>query len=199
MTTSSYLSGRQKYQRPQAVLFSENSGTISNGFFVPDGIESNGTTDGSFLILSDHNRSPIDFKVNRLEQRKRTINGKMRAYHVADKLSLTLSWTDLPSRSFASNPNFTDSGTTNSLDYTVDGGAGGNELLKWYENHAGSFYVFLAYDKYTNFENSANPYDHLGQYNQVVEMFISDFSYSIPKRGSTNHDLWTVNISLEEV
>jgi hypothetical protein len=84
-------------------------------------------------------------------------------------------------------------------EYTVDRGAGGAELLDWYENHQGSFWVYLAYDKYTNFGKDDAAYGHLAQYNQIIEMFISDFSYSVERRGGTNHDLWNVSVTLEEV
>jgi hypothetical protein len=33
----------------------------------------------------------------------------------------------------------------------------------------------------------------------VLEVFVSDFSYNVVKRGGTNHDLWDISISLEEV
>ena len=204
MSTKDYINGRQKYRRPQGLLFADNQGTLSNGFWVPDGLEVGSgeltipENSGKFLILSDHNRSPIDFKTTRIEQRQRTINGKMRSFHIADKLTLSTSWNMLPSRSFSSNPAFDDLGKTSASDFTVDGGAGGNELLDWYENHYGSFWVYLAYDKYPEFAGTSDAYAHLGQYNQVIEMFISSFDYSIEKRGGTNHDLWNVSITLEE-
>lgn len=203
MTTYAYISERQKYQRPQAVLFSENPGILVNGSYIPDGIEEQAsgtilTTDSRFLILSDHNRDPINLKPTRIEQRQRTVNGRMRSIHIADKFTLSLSWTLLPSRAFNGNPSFDQTtGITSATEYTVDGGAGGIELLDWYENHKGSFYVFLAYDKYNEFTDTEQ-YGHLGQYNQVLEMFVSDFSYTVQKRGMTNHDLWNISITLEE-
>jgi hypothetical protein len=213
MATLNYLAGRKKYSRPQALLFSDNPGTLvagSNGLtHVPSGYEI-GTdptqieslADGLFLILSDHNRSPIDIKHNRLEQRERTINGKMRSFFIADKSVLSLSWQNLPSRSFDNSINFnTSTGKEdNELKrYTVDGGAGGNELLNWYLEHPGSFYVFIAYDKYKSFQEENNVMGRLNEYQEVKEFFISDFSYNVNKRGSGTHDLWDVSISLEEV
>jgi hypothetical protein len=213
MATLNYLAGRKKYSRPQALLFSDNPGTLvagSNGLtHVPSGYEI-GTDptqiesleDGLFLILSDHNRSPIDIKHNRLEQRERTINGKMRSFFIADKSVLSLSWQNLPSRSFDNSINFnTSTGKEdNELKrYTVDGGAGGNELLNWYLEHPGSFYVFVAYDKYKSFQEEDNVMGRLNEYQEVKEFFISDFSYNVNKRGSSTHDLWDVSISLEEV
>jgi hypothetical protein len=209
---AAYMSGRKKYQRPQAMLWSENSGTLVNGIYLPNGYEIGSTTGSEtdestfnqFLILSDDNRQPIDFKPTRIEKRERMINGRMRSYHVADKLTISTSWNMLPSRSFALTPEFNPSNgkplvkEKNSLEYTSDGGAGGVELLDWYENHQGSFWVYLAYDKYSNFGKDDADYGHLGQYNQLVEMFFSDFSYSVQKRGGSNHDFWNISVTLEE-
>jgi hypothetical protein len=207
-----YMAGRKKYQRPQAMLWSENSGTLVNGLYVPNGYEVGSSTGSEtdqstfnqFLILSDDNRAPIDFKPTRIEKRERMINGRMRSYHIADKLTISTSWSMLPSRSFSLAPEFNPSNgkpllrEKNSLEYTSDGGAGGVEILDWYENHQGSFWVYLAYDKYSNFGKDDANYGHLGQYNQLVEMFFSDFSYSVEKRGGFNHDFWNISVTLEE-
>jgi hypothetical protein len=200
MATSQYLAGRQRYQRPQAILFADNPGTIVDGVYVPEGYEAgaSGADISSFIILSDHNRGPIDFSTTRIEERMRLVTGRMRSYYIADKLNLTLSWQLLPSRSHQLGPSYDAEGATSALEYTADGGAGGVDLLNWYENHKGSFWVYLAYDKLNNFSSDTNPYAHLNQYNQVVEMFISNFDYSVQKRGGTNYDMWNVNISLEE-
>jgi hypothetical protein len=225
MATSNYMSGRKQYARPQAMLWSDNPGTINNGIYVPTGYEKKSDPTGltstqladSFLILSDHNRSEIAISNQRIEQRKRMINGTMRSYHIADKLNMTVSWNMLPSRAYSTNPTFNQTtgisayddstpnrnaeGTvyTGATQYTVDGGAGGVDLLDWYENHKGPFWVFLSYDKYNNFGSNAASYAHLQQYSQVVHMYISGFDYSIVKRGGTNMDLWNVSVSLEQV
>jgi hypothetical protein len=211
--------GRQKYRRPQAMLWSEQPGVLDGGFYVPPGSEIGAsvldpTYPNSFIILSDHNRQPIDIKNNRIEKRQRMVNGGMRSYFIADKATITLSWNNLPSRAFSTNPQFNSDGVTSlnssqtsevdATEYTIDGGAGGNELLDWYENHTGAFYVFLAYDKYREFGTDAAAYTHLRQYNQVLKMFVTDFSYSIQKRGGSNPgansglDLWNVSVTLEE-
>ena len=210
MATLNYLAGRKKYGRPQALLLADTPGTLiqgANGMtHVPDGIEINAVPDANqnerFLILSDHNRGPIDIKNNRLEQKERTINGKMRSFYIADKNTFSVSWQNLPSRSFSNLANFNNStGTENvGLDkYTVDGGAGGNELLDWYLNHKGSFYLFIAYDKYIELKDQNSTYNRLGEYQEVVEVLFSDFSYSVNKRGYSKHDLWDISLSLEEV
>jgi hypothetical protein len=208
MATSVYMNQRKRYQRPQSILWSENSGTLTNGLYVPQGYEIGGTyPEGTssdlidqFLVLSDHNRGDMAFTPQRIEQRQRTINGRMRSYHIADKLQMSVSWNELPSRSHNANPDFSyQVSTANATEYTTDGGAGGGELLNWYENHKGPFWMFLGYDKYKNFKTSENPYGHLAQYNQIIQVYFSDFNYSVIKRGGSNHDLWNVTVSLEEV
>jgi hypothetical protein len=195
MVSSAYLNSRKKWDRPQAIIFSNNSSGIING--VP---QISGTEREDFIILSDHNRADISFNTNRLESKKRMVNGHMRSYHIADKMNISFSYNLLPSRSFDGNPEFNASGiaTVSGLtEYTADGGAGGAELLEWYDNNPGSFYMFLSYDKPQNF--SSNIYENLNKYSDVLEVFVSDFSYNVIKRGGTNHDLWDISISLEEV
>jgi len=213
MTSTDYMLGRKKYQRPQAMMWSENSGTLVDGLYVPNGFEVNSDleleTDESlfdqFIILSDDNRSPLEFRPERIENRKRMANGRMRSYHIADKMTLSTSWDMLPSRSYALRPNYnledgkSPYANNNTLEYTTDGGAGGVDILKWYENHKGSFWVYLAYDKFSSFGENDEAYEKLPQYNQLIEMFISDFNYSVVRRGGSNYDFWNISVTLEEV
>jgi hypothetical protein len=207
-----YFDGRQKYGRPQGMMWTESEDTY-NALAVPATV----TGQSTILILSDHNRSPINVDKIRIETRDRMINGRMRSYHTADKMSISVSWEMLPSRAFAGDPLFSSStglsqnpfmdrvtnpnnpANTAEFQYTVDGGAGGAEILDWYENHTGPFWVYLAYDKYSNFEAQNNPYGYLDVYNEGVEMYFADFSYSIEKRGANNFDYYNVSVTLEEV
>lgn len=202
-----YMQGRKKYNRPSGMLWSENSGTLQDGLYIPYGYEigvdpeavEDDTLLDQFLLITDDNRQPIEFSQERIEKRERMINGRMRSYHIADKLKLSTSWELIPSRSHADVPHFdVATGLSAVKSYTTDGGAGGADMLEWYDSHKGSFWVFLAYDRKGIFKGTPDPYDHLGQYNQLIEMFISDFSYSVEKRGA-NFDYWNVSISLEEV
>jgi len=209
MATAAYVSGRKRYQRPQAILWSENAGTLTDGLYVPTGQEvgaNSSLTSGGinqFLILSDHNRSEMSFNSERIERRERTINGRMRSYHIADKLKMSVSWSNLPSRAYLDVADFNASGVSprknTTGEYTSDGGAGGMEILDWYENHQGPFWMFLAYDKYKNFGDDDAAFDNLGKYNQVIQVYFSDFNYSVTKRGGSNHDLWNISVMLEEV
>jgi hypothetical protein len=127
----------------------------------------------------------------------------MRSYHIADKLSMSVSWSMIPSRGYAGLANFSETtgiapneGSTS--EYTADGGAGGVEILDWYETHQGPFWMYLAYDKYSNFPIETK-FNNLNKYNQIIQVYFADFNYSVVKRGATNHDLWNISVTLEEV
>lgn len=211
MATAAYVLGRKRYTRPQAIIWSENAGTLSaSGIYIPTGQEVGAASNlvttaqpaNQFLILSDHNRSPLQFKPNRIEQRQRMINGNMRSHHIADKITMSVNWDNLPSRSHSQLADFNSTGKSDLVgqnEYTADGGAGGVELLDWYDKHKGPFWMFLSYDKYKNFGTDDSSFLHLTNYSEIMQVYISDFSYDVIKRGRTNHDLWNVSVSLEEV
>jgi len=242
MASIEYLSGRQKYQRPQAMLWANNPGTVVEDqsgkvFHIPLGNEIGSINydpmdENEFLILSDHNRGELEVSIERIENRQRMSNGRMRAHHIADKISVSTRWEMLPSRAFSNSPLFSSSGEPSNLvetlnvqdsitgqtankiisksgspyykdqQYTADGGAGGVEMLDWYQRYSGSFWMYLSYDKHVNFRNLENPdaeYDNLNKYNQVVEVFFNKFSYQIIKRSGSNFDFWDINVELEEV
>ena len=213
MANASYIRGRWATnglrQRPQAILWSDNFGTLDSSTYTNPNTGAsaslqlavpNGTEFNNFLILSDHNRSELQFNKNRIENRKRMINATMRSYHVADKLEISFSWDNIPSRSFNKDPLFdTNTGLPTAInleDYTADGGAGGVEILDWYEKHQGSFWMLLSYDKYNEF--TSNEYSYINQYNQLLEVYFSSFDYTVVKRGGSKHDLWNISVSLEE-
>lgn len=208
MASAAYMDGRIKYQRPQGMLWADNPGTLltlnDTDVYVPDGTEYQ-----DFIILTDDNRGPLDFQIDRIEKRERMINGRMRSYHIADKLSINVSWNMLPSRASNSLPVFNSStgkpgAGTLELPYkshTTDNGAAGAEILDWYRNHYGPFWVYLSYDNHNIFGDDNLAYAHMKQYSQVVEMYIADFNYSVEKRGGTgqdSYDFWNVSVTLEE-
>lgn len=222
MANNTYLIGRYKYSRPQAMLWSDNPGSVEvevdentgeelrtlvpNGYEIGADYPDTATIDeiDQFLILSDHNRSPIDISYERIENRQRTVNGAMRSRHIADKVKLSVSWDMLPSRAFASDPMFNVTtgspiSTSTSVAFMADHGAGGNDILDWYNNHPGPFWVFLGYDKLTGINTGENRYQNFQQYTQLVQMYISDFKYSVQKRSGTLYDMWNISVSLEEV
>jgi hypothetical protein len=151
------------------MLWSNNAGTTVEDeetgeiFYFPLGNEIGSSAyspedDNEFLILSDHNRGEIGFSNNRIESRERMVNGRMRSYYVADKLSVSTSWDMLPSRAYELYPSFNSNGQALTVDsveiggdvkpvkpsgspyykdqqFTVDGGAGGADMLEWYEKY----------------------------------------------------------------
>lgn len=202
--TPAYISGRKRYSRPQAMLWSDNAGTVIDGVRLPVGSEKD-----DFIVLTDHNRGEMSISQQRIESRQRMVNGTMRSYHIADKISLSCSWDRIPSRSYSRSVNFGPNGNpylnVGDTEYTVDGGAGGVEMLGWYENHSGPFYVYLGYDKYNNdsFKVAGDikdeSFNYLGIYNDVRLMYFASFEYAVQKRGGTNFDFWSINVTLEEV
>jgi len=215
MATTAYMAGRKRYQRPEAVLWSNNAGTLTGGLYVPNGYEVGAVvpsgTDSDlidqFIILSDDNRGEINFSQERIEKRERTINGRMRSYHIADKLNISMSWQMLPSRAYFEVADFNSNGISpyknTTGEFTSDGGAGGVAILDWYQSHPGPFWMYLAYDKYSNFKVNGQitdaSYGHLAQYNQIIQVYFSDFTYSVVKRGGSTYDFWNINLTLEEV
>lgn len=183
------MQNRKKWGRPQGLLFSDNSGTLQNNLYIPQGNEWQ-----DFIILSDHNRSSINVGLERIETRSRMINGTMRSYFTTNKLRLSVSWDRLPSRAFSQNPQINPAGVITNPNvevHTADSGAGGTDLLEWYESHPGPFWVFLSYDKFGE--------GNMARYTQVLQMFFSDFSYDIETRGDTLYDMWNISLGLEEV
>jgi len=74
-----YIQGRKKYHRPSGMLWSENTGTLKNGLYVPNGyeigVDPESVEDQSlldqFLLITDDNRQPLDFSEERIEKRER--------------------------------------------------------------------------------------------------------------------------------
>ena len=229
MATKQYMVGRKKYLRPQGLIFANNPGYVADGSRIPEGNEFE-----DFIILSDDSRQSISINPDRIEKKERTVNGRMRSYHIADKLVVSTSWNNLPSRAFNVEPEFSNFGAdigkiTNLVEfveidesnrpvksfgspyfqdqqYTSDGGAGGVEILDWYNNNQGSFWVYLAYDNYKNLLDDVqggqvikSKYQKLSNYAEVVEVFFGSFDYSVESRGGNNHDFWNISLSLEEV
>ena len=199
MATQNYINNRWKLsglrKRPQAIAWA-NDYVFENGLLLPAG-----SVEGEdFLILSDHNRSEITLGQQRLETRQRMISGHMRSYHVADKLNVSWSWDMLPSRAYSADPEYNSSGVAtgaNLESHTVDNGAGGVDIVSWYENHPGSFYMLLAYDRFDKFNSSE--YDRFGQYNQVINVMFSSFEHTVVKRGGSTYDFWNISVAVEEV
>lgn len=202
MSSKAYMQGRKSFltgaTRPQGILWSNNPGTLDDGFYVPNGVEGQ-----DFIIVSDHNRSEISISEQRIETRQRMINANMRSYWIADKINISCSWSRLPSRPFNQDVPFDESGNpvqANYVSYTVDGAAGGADMLNWYEMHKGSFFLFLSYDK--NNVNNEKDYNKLNTYSHRLKVFFSSFDYAIEKRSGISQnggfDFWNISVGMEE-
>lgn len=160
------------YLRPSLVIFTEDEPTSIDGTQWDLGT--------NYIYLSDNNREDLSVGFERIEYRQRMVNGRMRSYHVADKKTFSTSWKNLPSRK---NLVTEYSETRNSF-------AGGQEMLKWYEDHTGDFWMILVYDKDSEVADLKNNLE-------VVNVFYDSFSYNVIKRGYDT-DLWDINLSLVE-
>lgn len=175
------------WTRPALVIFTEEE-PIPSG--IPNAIQNARWSIGSsgkYLYLTDDNRSGLQTSVDRIEYKKRMINGRMRSYHISDKKNFTISWSTIPSRStFVSEVQYGGSSSE---------WAGGSEMLKWHEEHQGSFYMMLVYDyDFNETYNAGIPVQNSVEYYNV---FFEDFSYTVNKRGG-EYDLWDVNMTLVE-
>ena len=118
----------QKYSRPSLMVFTETEPT--NG-----ADPTKWDLGDNYIYISDNNRAELAVSFERIEYKQRMINGTMRSYHVADKKNFSTSWDKLPSRK------------TQVTEYSASSNfAGGQEMLKWYEDHTGDFWMLLVYD-----------------------------------------------------
>jgi hypothetical protein len=175
-----YTTLDRTWKRPAMVIFTETQPSAS---VASAGLWSIGN-EGTYLYLTDDNRSDVSINVDRIEYKKRMINGRMRSYHITDKKTFSISWNDIPSRS---------SGVS---EVEIGGGsaaqwAGGREMIEWHKDHPGSFYMMLIYDN----TDTNTVLSYKAEYYNV---FFEDVSFNVKKRG-TLYDLWDVTISLVEV
>lgn len=126
--------------------------------------------------ITEHNRSPVSVDTQRFEKTARMANGSLRKLFVADKKTLSTSWSMLPSYSTM----------------TVDGGWGAEDIRAFYlsAKGKGTFNVRIAY-------NAIRTEDFVASF--------SSCSFNIIKRNvkSNAADIpqvfWDVSIALEEV
>lgn len=144
-----------------------------------------GTKDG---FLSEHNRSAANISKEIIENRKRTVDGSLRSYVVAQKTTFELSWDGIPA----------------TYQHTVDGYKGGWDLLDFYKSYFDKeFYLYLYSRELAARTTTEAAVNSAGDRYTVR---FSDFSYEIVKRNvrmergvSAITDLWNVSLSLEEV
>lgn len=166
------------YLRPSLIIFSTNEPIEGTGDNVG---KWDFGTGGNLLYLTDDNRQPLQASPERIESKRRMIDGTMRSVHVADKYSFSTSWENLPSRKI-----------NGSDGITSDGYGAGIDIKDWYESNYDDFWMLLVYDN--DDSESISSGVNVEKYN----VFFEGFDFSIVKRGQFN-DLWDVSIDLVEV
>jgi len=136
---------------------------------------------GIKLYLTDDNRSPLQASPERIESRKRMIDGTMRSVFVADKYTFSTSWENIPSRKL-----------NGADEITSDGYGAGIDIKDWYESNHDDFWMLLIYDNDDSEDVSSGV--NVEKYN----VFFDSFDFTVTKRGQFN-DLWDVSIDLVEV
>jgi hypothetical protein len=170
--------------RPALMILTAAAPTEDNAVNGSWNIGSVAGTD--YLFLSDDNRSDLQIGIQRIEYKKRMINGRMRSYHVADKKTFSVSWSDFPSSaSFVSE---------NRQNPTLAWGAG-KEIVSWHEDHPDSFYLMLVYDTPNPEGTGSIP---LRYKVETYNVFFESVTYNIKTRGAI-HDHWDLSVSMVEV
>ena len=125
--------------------------------------------------VTEHNRSPLEINVERIESITRTSNGTLRKNHIADKRSFSVSWEMLPSY----------------RDLTVDGGWGAEDLRQFYlsDDCKKTFNIRINLAK-TGSDQSSSGYES-------YTVSFSNCSFSVLKRGLQPH--WSVSLTMDEV
>lgn len=176
----------RKWFRPAMMIFTANepsASVASAGIWDISG--SAGSTDG-YIYLTDDNRSDVQVALDRIEYKKRMINGTMRSFHVADKRSYSVSWQAIPSSNLYISENL--------KSYSA-AWAAGQQMIDWYSAHPDSFWMLLVYDT-PNKEGTGNI--PLRYEIEKRNVFFESFSYNVTTRGSL-HDHWDISMSLVEV
>lgn len=164
--------------RPSLIVFSTNEPIPGTGADTGKWDFGSG---GSTIYLTDDNRQPLQATPERIESRRRMIDGTMRSVHVADKYKFSTSWENIPSRKL-----------NGAKAITSDGFAAGIDIKDWYEANYDDFWMLLIYDN--NDDLSVGSGANVEKYN----VFFDGFDFSVTKRGQFN-DLWDVSIDLVEV
>ncbi|MEY4331333.1 MAG: hypothetical protein RLZZ196_71 [Bacteroidota bacterium] len=150
--------------------------------------------------LTDHNRQPISYTPQRIEQSQRMANGTMRKMVIANKAVYDISWQDVPS---ATQSISTQSGiSVSQFSPTVDGNYGAGFLKAFYDQYVFQpIWVKLTYakDSYSgNSHNSSKIVVPSTSNHLIIKAFITDFKYTVKKR-LTLSDYVDMSIQFTEV
>lgn len=125
-----------------------------------------------WVKISDHNRSPLSISTERFETNTRMADGTLRRYYVTKKRTFSCSWENLPS----------EEGTL------LANGKAGSWMEQFHNDTNSSFLIRLRRGSDQNTETGI----------EEATVMITDFSKEVTKRGP-NTDLWSLDITLEEV
>jgi hypothetical protein len=129
----------------------------------------------AWVKISDHNRSPLSVDVERIENKQRMADGTLRRYSVTKKRTWSCSWENLPSEE----------------GNLLANGKAGSWMEQYHNDTDGSFLMRLRKGADQGKATSDSSIEE-------VRVIISDFSKEVTKRGP-NTDLWSLDITLEEV
>lgn len=177
-----YTDLSKKYLRPSMIIFCSEQPLQSGSQWDLSGASG----EGVYLYLTDDGRDPVSVSIERIENRQRMANGRMRTYHVMDKKSFSTGWTNLPSRAKDDNRDYISEYINNT---TATPFGAGQDIKDWHEEYTGDFWMLFVYDKSTTSAATSQV--------ELFNVFFDSFDFSISKRGQFN-DLWDVNISLVE-
>lgn len=139
--------------------------------------------------VSDHNRSPLNEDIERIENKQRMVDGTLRRYSVTKKRTWSCNWDLLPSVNVEGGLN------------TADGGLAGTEMETIARDVNTPFRLILRKGSargvnLPNVSDAALPYSDANFY--IANVMIADFSKEVIKRG-VKADLWNISLTLEEV
>lgn len=138
----------------------------------------------NWFNLTDHNRQPIQYTPQRIEQSQRMADGSMRKMVISNKALYDVNWQMVPT---ATQTITSQSGkTVPTYQPTVDGNYGAGFMKAFYDK-----YVFqpiwikltFATDNYTGTSHlPAKLVTPSTGNNQILKVFMTDFKYTVNKR-----------------
>lgn len=132
-------------------------------------------TTKDWIRLSEHNRSPIEIGIERIEQSQRMANGSLRKFFVADKKQFSVSWNMLPGTRV----------------YTVDNQWGALDLIEFYNSSEGQ----STFDIRLNFAKSGTSQESSGYEPYTVSC--TSFNATLVKRGEV--PFYNISMTMEQV
>jgi len=136
--------------------------------------------------VTEHNRSPVELNIDRIEKSVRTSNGTLRKNHIADKKSFSMSWDMLPSY----------------RTLTVDGAWGAEDLRSFYLSDDGKkeFKIRINLAK-TGLDTSSSGATYTSTMtntsSEEYTVVFTSCNFTVVKRGLQPH--WGVSLSMSEV